>query len=72
MDLVLSLVVIAVLVLLAAAFFAWRRGARQQAVLMVVLALVGVLNVLIWTVPDATGTSPVDKIDEAKPSEAAD
>ncbi|WP_128892116.1 hypothetical protein [Erythrobacter sp. HKB08] len=68
MDLILSLVVLAAIGLCIAAWFAWKRGSRQQAVLMFVLALVGVVNVLIWTVPDSEGTSPVDKIEAATPS----
>ncbi len=66
MDTVLSLVVLAAIVLVGAAIFAFRRGARQQALLMLVLAAVGVANVLIWTVPDAAGTSPAEKLDTAK------
>ena len=70
MDIVLSLVVLAALGLLAAAWFAWQRGNRQQAVLMAILALVGIVNVLIWTLPNAKGTSPVEQIDAAKPEGA--
>ncbi|MCB2084355.1 MAG: hypothetical protein H6920_03600 [Sphingomonadaceae bacterium] len=70
MDTVLSLVVLAAIGLFLAAIFAWRRGARQQAVLMAILALVGIANVAIWTVPDKQGTSPVEKLEAAK-SDAA-
>jgi ABC-type glycerol-3-phosphate transport system permease component len=66
MDTVLSLVVLAAIVLVIAAYFTWRRGGRQQAVLMLILALVGIANVLIWTLPDSKGTSPAEQIEAAK------
>ena len=65
-DLVLSIVVLAALALVAGAIVLWRRtGEVKNPALMVVLALVAVLNVLIWTVPDADGTAPVDKVEAA-------
>lgn len=66
LDTVLSLLVLAAIALVIAAVFAFRRGARQQAVLMLVLAAVGVANVLIWTVPDNKGTSPAEQLETAK------
>jgi len=62
MDVVLSVVALAALALFAGAVYLWRRGAaRRQAVLMLVLAVVMIVNVLIWTVPDSGGTAPIDR-----------
>lgn len=59
---VLSLLVLAVILLPLLALTMWRRGARQQAVLMVVLALVATVNVAIWTLPDAAGKAPAGQL----------
>jgi hypothetical protein len=62
MGTVLSVVMVAALALLAGAVFLWRRGgAAKQAWLMVVLAVVMIVNVLIWTIPDGGGTAPIDR-----------
>ena len=59
---VLSVVMLVALALLAGAFVLWRRGgATRQVWLMLVLAAVMIANILIWTVPDSSGTAPVDK-----------
>jgi NADH:ubiquinone oxidoreductase subunit 4 (subunit M) len=63
MGTVLALLVLAALVLLAGAVLQWRRGERRKAMLMAFLALVAAINVGIWTLPDATGEAPVDKLD---------
>ena len=65
MDTVLSVVVLAAIALVAGAVYLWRRGRRQQAGLMLVLAVVMIVNVLIWTVPDSGGTAPIDRVDAA-------
>ncbi|AZI34634.1 hypothetical protein NT2_02_02220 [Caenibius tardaugens NBRC 16725] len=63
MDTVLSILVLAAIALLSGAFFLWRRGgARRQVVLMVVLAVIAIINVGIWTVPDASGENPLAQI----------
>jgi hypothetical protein len=50
------------LLLLAGAFWLWRRqGAIKQVWLMVLLALVMLVNVAIWTVPDKDGAAPLDR-----------
>lgn len=56
-DFVPSITVLAILALLAGAFYLWRKhNNRKQALLMVVLALVMVLNVVIWTSPTPPGS----------------
>lgn len=64
MNIILSVVMLAVLVLLYGAWRLWARGVRKQAVLMVILALVGLANVAIWTLPDDTGNAPISKLPE--------
>ena len=61
MDTVLSVVALAALALVAGAIYLWRRGVRKQAGLMLVLAVVMMVNVLIWTLPDSGGTAPIDR-----------
>lgn len=65
---VLSLMVLAAIGLLGGAYMVWRRGNNpRQALLMVVLALVAVVNVAIWTVPDSGGESPLEKVEQLDP-----
>jgi hypothetical protein len=62
MDTVLSVVTLAALALVAGAIYLWRRdGARKQTGLMLVLAVVMIVNVLIWTIPDDSGTAPIER-----------
>ena len=62
MNTALTVLVIAALGMAAGAFYLWRRGApRKQVVLMALVALVMFANVLIWTLPYASGEAPVDK-----------
>ena len=64
LDAVLSIVVLAAVALVAGAFVLWRRtGNAKNAMLMVILALVALLNVAIWTVPTADGEAPLDKVE---------
>lgn len=64
LDTVLSIVVLAALFLFAGAYFLWRRtGNARNALLMVLLGLIALANVAIWTVPDADGKAPLDKIE---------
>ncbi len=71
MDLVLSIVVLAAILLVAGAFFLWRRtGEAKQPLLMVLLAVIALGNVLIWTVPTANGTSPIEQAEKAEAAEA--
>ena len=64
LDIVLSLLVLAALLLIGRAVVLFRRGYRKQAGLMVVAALVALMNVGIWTIPDSSGVSPVDGVPE--------
>lgn len=67
MNIVFSIVMLAAFALVGGAIYFWRRtGAVKQPVLMVVLALVMVVNVLIWTLPDASGDAPIDKVDQSE------
>ena len=68
MDLVLSLLVLAAFALVGGAWLGWRRGLPMKQVgLMLLLALVMIVNVAIWTVPDAGGDAPVDRLEDAQP-----
>ena len=65
-DIVLSIVMLAALALLAGAYALWRRtGQIKQPALMMVLAVIAVLNVLIWTLPTSTGEAPITQIKAA-------
>lgn len=65
LNTVLSALVIAALALLAGAFFLWRRGgSMKQVSLMAVLAVIMLVNVLIWTLPYSSGQAPVDKAEQ--------
>jgi drug/metabolite transporter superfamily protein YnfA len=61
MDTVLSIVALGAVALVGGAIYFWRIGRRQQSALMLILAVVLVLNLLIWTVPDSSGTAPIDR-----------
>ncbi|NCP18428.1 MAG: hypothetical protein GW855_04615 [Erythrobacter sp.] len=61
---VLSILVLAALLLIGGAAILFRRGHRKQAGLMVVAALVALLNVAIWTIPDSEGRAPVQGIND--------
>ena len=62
MPTVLSLLVLAMLALIAGAVWLLRRGgSRKQAALMLALALVMAVNVGIWTLPDGSGEAPIGK-----------
>ena len=61
MDTVLSVVAFTAIALVLGAAYLWRRGARKQAGLMLVLAVVMFVNVLIWTIPDSSGAAPLDR-----------
>lgn len=62
-DFVLSLVMLTAAALIVGAFVYWRRtGIVKQPALMVLLAIIAVINVLIWTIPTKDGVAPLDTI----------
>lgn len=62
-DFVLSLVMLTALALVAGACVLWRRsGAVKQPLLMVLLAVIAVINVLIWTIPTSDGRAPLEQV----------
>jgi drug/metabolite transporter superfamily protein YnfA len=66
-DIVLSIVMLAALALMAGAVVLWRRTRQvKNPALMVLLAVIAVLNVLIWTVPNAGGETPIAQIKAAE------
>jgi drug/metabolite transporter superfamily protein YnfA len=65
MDTLLSVLVLVAVALVAGAFLLWRRdGMHKQVWLMLVLAVVMIVNVLIWALPDKDGTAPLDRAAE--------
>lgn len=65
-DIVLSIVMLAALALVGGAFVLWRRtGEAKNPALMVLLAVIAVINVLIWTVPSDMGEAPIEAIKAA-------
>ena len=65
MDTILSVVVLVAIALVGGAIFLWRRdGLKKQVWLMLVLAVVMIVNVLIWTLPNKDGTAPIDRAAE--------
>lgn len=65
-DIVLAIVMLAALALVAGAFVLWRRtGEVRNPALMVLLAVVAVVNVLIWTLPTPGGQAPIEAIKAA-------
>jgi Na+-translocating ferredoxin:NAD+ oxidoreductase RnfD subunit len=66
-DIVLSLVMLAAIALLGGAFVLWRRtGDWKNPALMVLLALIALLNVLIWTVPTRTGEALIRQVHDGQ------
>ena len=62
-EIVLSILVLAAFALVAGAVWLWHKGgSRQQAGLMLLLAVIALVNVAIWTVPQADGTAPIAQI----------
>ncbi|OGS53637.1 MAG: hypothetical protein A3J40_13460 [Erythrobacter sp. RIFCSPHIGHO2_12_FULL_63_10] len=65
MNAVLSILMLVAIALVAGAVVLWRRpGFRKQAVLMLVLAAVALVNVGIWTLPDASGNAPLAQVQD--------
>lgn len=65
MNAILSIVMLAAGALIVGAFVLWRRGApAKQPLLMILLAVIAVINVLIWTLPGPSGEAPLDQVQE--------
>lgn len=65
LDTALSLLVLAAIAMLVGAFVLWRKGGSPKQIgLMVILALVAIVNVLIWTLPGADGVAPIERAGE--------
>ena len=65
LDTVLSITVLAAILLVVGAFLMWRRtGNVRNALLMVLLAVVALVNVAIWVVPDAGGEAPLERLEQ--------
>ena len=65
LDTVLSITVLAAILLVVGAFLMWRRtGNVKTALLMVLLALVALVNVALWVVPDAGGEAPLERLEQ--------
>lgn len=65
-DIVLPIVMLAAIALVAGAVVLWRRtGEVKNPALMVLLAMVAVVNVLIWTLPSTGGKAPIEQIKAA-------
>lgn len=63
MNTVLSIVMLAAIALVVGAYLQWRRGApRQRIALMLLLAAIALINIAIWTLPDASGEAPLARI----------
>ena len=63
LNTVLSIMMLVAIALLGGAFVLWRRGgANRQAVLMVILAVVVIINIGIWTLPTASGDAPLAQL----------
>jgi hypothetical protein len=60
MEIALSLMVLAAIALVIGAVVLWRKGgSRKQIGLMLLLAVIMAVNVAIWTLPDASGKTPL-------------
>ncbi|MCZ8370397.1 MAG: hypothetical protein O9293_10595 [Porphyrobacter sp.] len=65
-NIVLAIVMLAAFALVAGALALWRRtGEAKNPALMVLLAVIAIVNVLIWTVPTDTGEAPIDQVQNA-------
>jgi drug/metabolite transporter superfamily protein YnfA len=69
-DAVLSILVLAAFGLFAGAWFVWHKTREtRRAMLMVLLGIIALVNVAIWTVPDAGGDAPIDAIGDVDQGE---
>jgi hypothetical protein len=62
-DIVLSIVMLAAIALVVGAVILWRRtGEVKNPALMALLAVIAVINVLIWTIPTESGVAPIEQL----------
>ena len=65
MNAVLSIIMLAAGALVVGAYLLWRKGAPpKQSLLMLLLAVIAVVNVLIWTLPGSSGETPLDQVQQ--------
>ncbi len=65
MNAVLSIIMLAAGALVVGAYLLWRKGAPlKQPLLMLLLAVIAVVNVLIWTLPRSSGEAPLDQVQQ--------
>ncbi|MBB4612030.1 hypothetical protein [Novosphingobium taihuense] len=57
LDAALSLMMLAAIALVGGGVFLLRRGERKRPVLMLTLAGIMVVNLIIWTLPDRSGST---------------
>lgn len=57
LDAALSLMMLAAIALVGGSVFLLRRGERKRPMLMLTLAGIMVVNLIIWTLPDRSGTT---------------
>ena len=65
LDLIISVMMLAAIVLFAGAAFLWRRGDGKRAALMALLAVVICVNVVIWLAPTENGDTLAGSVVEA-------
>ncbi|PWL25919.1 MAG: hypothetical protein DCO98_06545 [Altererythrobacter sp. XM-24bin4] len=65
MNAVFSIIMLAAGALVVGAYLLWRKGAPlKQPLLMLLLAVIAVVNVLIWTLPGSSGEAPLDQVQQ--------
>jgi hypothetical protein len=67
LDTALSLLMLAAVALVGGAVFLLRRGERKRPVLMLTLAGVMVMNLIIWTLPDKSGSTLAEAAKQGGP-----
>ena len=66
MATILSVLMLVAAAMVAGAIWQWRRfGLRKQVWLMLLAAVVMIVNVLIWTVPDSAGSTLIEQSETA-------
>lgn len=64
MNAILSILMLAAIAMVVGAIMLWRKtGEAKRPLLMALLAVIALVNVAIWTLPDASGESPLAKVE---------